>query len=169
MPRPRDGAVRARGRGEAAGGIADDLEIPDHRVLDKPFPQERLAAARDVDFDRGNGVGDPRAKPEDKHVPGRADRFSQGDGIRLDIGPEVGTEAAGQHEIDFSVQQGFDFLGEGEVVAEAAILRKVDQQIDIAVRTLLAAGDGAEQAEVRRTVPRGDLVQRVVAVAEVIA
>ncbi len=68
-----------------------------------------------------------------------------------------------------AAQQGFQFLGQGEVVAEAAVLREVDQQIDIAVRAFLAPGRRAEQAQVRRAMSCGNLVQRVAAELKVIA
>jgi hypothetical protein len=44
------------------------------------------------------------------------------------------------------VQQGFELLG--EVVSEATIVGKVDQQIDVAVRAFLAAANRAEETEV---------------------
>jgi hypothetical protein len=97
------------------------------------------------------------------------DRISQRGGVGFDARPEVWAEATRQYEIDLAMQQGFEFLGQGEVVAEAAFVCQVDQQIDIAVRAFLAAGHRAEQAEIRRAMPRGDLVQRVTAAAEVIA
>ncbi len=37
-----------------------------------------------------------------------------------------------QHEIDLAMRQGFELLGQGEVVAKTVILRQIDQQIDVA-------------------------------------
>jgi hypothetical protein len=59
--------------------------------------------------------------------------------------------------------------GQGEVVAEATIVGKVDQQIDVAVRAFFAAGNRAEETEVRSTVPGRNLVQHVASEADVIA
>jgi hypothetical protein len=81
----------------------------------------------------------------------------------------VAAEAARQHKIHLAVQQSFKLLSQGEIVAETTILRQIDQQIDVAVWTLLAPSHRAEQAQVRRTVALGDLVQRVAAEAKVIA
>src|ERR1700733_3789581 len=59
-PGPGYGAVLPLGGGQTAGGLADDLEIPHHRVLDQPFAQKRLATAGDIGVDCGDGVGDVR-------------------------------------------------------------------------------------------------------------
>ena len=167
---PGDSAVLAQdGESRFCGGLTNDLEIPDHRVLDQPLAQEGLAASDDIGIDRGNGVGDPRVKPEDKHAPDRDDWISQRPGVGLDVRAEVRTDAARQNEIDLAAQQEFKLLDQCEIVAEPAMLGQIDQQIDVAVRTLLAAGHRAEQAQVRRTVPRGNLVQRVAVLLEFFA
>jgi hypothetical protein len=99
-------------------------------------------------FDRGNGIGNLRVKPDDKHAPDTGDRISQRPGVGLDVRSELRAETARQHKIDLAVQDTFKLLGQRKVVAEAAVVRQVDQQIDIAVRTLLAPGNRAEQAQV---------------------
>jgi hypothetical protein len=73
-----------------------------------------------------------------------ADRSSQRPGVRLDEGAKIRAHAAGQYQVHFAVQFCVQRLGESQIIAEASIFGKVDQQIDIAVRPLLTAGNRTE-------------------------
>jgi len=55
------------------------------------------------------------------------------------------------------MQELLRLLGQRHVVAKAAILRQVNQQIDVAIRALFATGDRAEQAQIRGAMPGGNL------------
>lgn len=77
-------------------------------------------------------------------------------------------EAALDDDVDPPCQCALQFLDQRQVVAEAAILRHVDQQIDIAVRPFFGAPDRAEQAQVRRAVPGGNGEELVAAAVEVV-
>jgi hypothetical protein len=92
---------------------------------------EGVAATRDLGFDCGDAVCNPRVKHEDKRVPGKDDQISQGPGVCLNVRSEVRAEAARQHEVHLALEQTFDLFGEREIIPEAPIFCQVNQQVYI--------------------------------------
>jgi methylmalonyl-CoA mutase cobalamin-binding subunit len=86
----------------------------------------------------------------------------------FDVGAEVRAEAAFNDDVDPSREYTLQFLDQGQVVAETAIFRQVDQQVDVAVRSFLATQHRAEQAQIRRAVPRGDREKDIAAAVQII-
>ena len=65
-----------------------------------------------------------------------------------DVRPEVGAQGFAGHQLDPSPQQVLEQEGERHEVVEGLLRRfEFDQQIHVAVRTLLLAHEGAEQSE----------------------
>jgi hypothetical protein len=56
----------------------------------------------------------------------------------------------------FSLEQQFEILRQGDEVQRRPIVLHIDQQIEIAVDPILAAGDGTEHAHVPSAVVRGE-------------
>jgi len=89
--------------------------------------------------------------------------------LGFDIGTEVRTEAPVDDDVDPPLQQTLQFLDQGEVVAESAILRHVDQKIDVAVGSLLATPHRTEEPQIGRSVASGYGQQQIAVAVQVIA
>jgi len=63
---------------------------------------------------------------------------SQRPRVGFDIRAEERAETAGQQQVYPAVRQRLEFLGKAEIVAKPSFRVQVDQQIDVAVRPLLA-------------------------------
>lgn len=66
----------------------------------------------------------------------------------MDFLIEVGTETLIGQDVDFTLQQGFEFLAELNKVEQAAVAIHFDEEVDIAVWELLPPRHGPEDPHV---------------------
>jgi hypothetical protein len=78
-------------------------------------------------------------------------------------------EASLDDDVYSAGEHAFQFFDQSQIVTEATIFRHVDQQIDITVWPLFMAQHRAEQAQVRRTMTRGDGEKLLTAAMEIVA
>lgn len=78
-------------------------------------------------------------------------------------------EASLDDDVHSSGERVFQFLDQSQIVTEATIFCHVDQKIDVTVWPLFMAQHGAEQAQVRRTMARGDGEKLLTAAMEIVA
>lgn len=58
----------------------------------------------------------------------------------------------GRQDVHLAVEQFLEVLTEGDEIQQGALWVHVDQQVDIAVRPILAAGNRTKETQVARTV-----------------
>lgn len=63
----------------------------------------------------------------------------------------------------------FQFFDQSQIVTEATVFCHIDQKIDVTVWLLFMAQHRAEQAQVRRTMTRGNGEQLLTAAMEIVA
>jgi hypothetical protein len=78
-------------------------------------------------------------------------------------------EASLDDDVYSAGEHAFQFFDQSQIVTEATIFRHVDQQIDITVWPLFMAQHRAEQAQIRRTMTRGDGEKLLTAAMEIVA
>ena len=71
------------------------------------------------------------------------------------------------HDVDLPVQQRLELLGQTDEIQKGAVGLHVDHQIEIARRTVVAARDRSEHAHVPRTMPGGNVDDRIALLFEV--
>jgi hypothetical protein len=71
------------------------------------------------------------------------------------------TEATSRDNVDVHPEQGFQVLGEPNLVEEGGLRVEVHQQIDVAGRSGIASGDRTEHSYPRRVTPLGNSQDRL--------
>ena len=128
-----------------------------------PRPRGGEVARRPNDSCRGRPARRRRRslQPGPRESPGRPGaQRSQVDRLVADA-TMPRTEAAGGDHVDMHPEQGFQILGEPNLVEKRCFRVEVDEQIDIARRSGLASGNRTEHAYPRRMAPTGNRQDRV--------
>ncbi len=68
---------------------------------------------------------------------------------------------AADHDVDLAAEHRLERFHHGQEIVEAAVLREIDQEVDVAVRGILTSHCGAEDADVFRAMLRGDGEERI--------
>lgn len=77
----------------------------------------------------------------------RPDRLSQGDGLPVDAVPDIPVQPPLGHHIDRAAEQVLQVLDEGDMVEETSSRFTFDEEIDVALRGLLAPDGRAEEPD----------------------
>lgn len=81
--------------------------------------------------------------------------YSQRDGFRQGLDANSRLEAVGGRDVDADLQDPLELALKGEQREQPGAVGEVDEQVHIAVRSVLTASDAAEDAEVAAASPFG--------------
>ncbi len=84
-------------------------------------------------------------------------RLSQRDGFREDSPPDSFSQPSLRHHIDTTSQELLQVKDQRRVIEQASARLQVDEEIDVALRPCLAAGDRTKHADVAGAVLGGKL------------